>query len=365
MQNLLYNIALTFVPKVGAVTARNLMSYCGSAQAVFEASRKELLRIPGIGEQLATNIKSGSALPLAEREIEFMEQHNVRPLFYLDKAYPQRLKQLPDSPPLLYYKGQADLNPARCVAIVGTRKPTPLGVRICEELVEGLQSYGVSIVSGMAFGIDVTAHRTCLSLDIPTLGVLAHGLHLLYPPQHLSVAREMLKQGGLLSEYPSHTPPDRERFPMRNRIIAGLCDALIVVETKRRGGSMISAQMANDYNRDVFAVPGRPKDKCAEGCNLLIKSHRASLIESVEDLAYVMRWEESGKSIGVQQQLFMDLSEEEETVMQLLREQELINIDQLTQQLQRSNSQVATLLLELEFKGAIRSLPGKRYMVVS
>ncbi len=364
MEELLYRVALTFIPKVGAVTARNLISYCGSAQAVFEARRKELLRVPGVGEQIASNILDKSVLAQAEQELAFMEQQGIRPLFYLDKDYPERLRHLPDSPPLIYYKGPASLNAERTVAIVGTRRPSPHGVRICEEIVEGLQPYGVTIISGLAFGIDVAAHRCCLQLGVPTIGCVAHGLQRIYPPQHKSVAREMIEQGGLLSEYPSQTEPDRERFPMRNRIIAGLCDALIVVETQRKGGSMISAEMANNYHKDVFAVPGRIKDKFSEGCNLLIKSHRASLLESANDLAYVMRWEKAGEERAVQTQLFVELSDQEQELVELLRAHESISIDQLTNLLKRPNSELAALLLELEFKGMVRSLPGKQYTLM-
>ncbi|NBC07918.1 MAG: DNA-protecting protein DprA [Bacteroidetes bacterium] len=365
MEDLLYRVALTFIPKVGAVTARNLMSYCGSARAVFEARQRELLKIPGVGAQVADNIRSKTALQAAEQEIRFMQQQGIQPVFYLDDDYPRRLKHLPDSPPLLYYRGQACLNPERCVAIVGTRKPTPLGVRHCEELVEGLKAYGVTVISGLAFGIDVAAHRAALQHELSTIGVVAHGLSRIYPPQHRSVAYRMVQEnGGILSEYPSDTRPDRERFPMRNRIIAGLCDALVVVETRRRGGSMISAKMANDYHKDVFAVPGRLNDRQSEGCNLLIKSHQAALMESVEDLAYVMRWDKADQASGVQTRLFVDLSEAEERIVALLRDQELLSIDHLTQLTQRTNSELVRLLLELEFKGVVQSLPGKQYMLV-
>ncbi|TXB61604.1 DNA-processing protein DprA [Phaeodactylibacter luteus] len=363
--DLRFRVALTLIPKVGAVKARNLMSYCGSARAVFEASPKMLATVPGIGEQIVSHIRQPDLLDLADQEIAFMTENGIQPVFYLDKGYPKRLSHLPDAPPMLYYKGEASLNPERSVAIVGTRKPTPQGVRACEEIVEGLQAYGVTIISGLAYGIDVAAHRTALAMNIPTIGVVAHGLRHIYPPQHIHTAREMMEAGGVLSEYPSPTPPDRERFPMRNRIIAGLCDALIVVETQRKGGSMISAQMANDYHKDVFAVPGRPKERSTEGCNLLIKSHRASLIEQARDLAYVMQWEEKKPGHGIQQALFPDLSPEEDAVVQLLKEKENRSIDELVHQLQRSPQKMAADLLELEFKGLIKSLPGKRYTLLA
>ena len=291
-----------------------------------------------------------------------METHGIRPLFYLDDDYPQRLKHYPDSPTMLYYKGNAALNVPRMVAIVGTRRPSSQGIHACEELVGGLQPYDVTIVSGLAYGIDISAHRKCLSLSIPTIGVLGHGLERIYPAQHQSVARAMSDSGGLLSEYPSQTLPDREHFPMRNRIIAGLCDALVVVETRKKGGSMISAHIANDYNKDVFAFPGRVKDSCSEGCNALIKSHKAALIESAEDIAYIMRWEENSPQ-AVQKQLFVELTEAEKIIVDLLGQYEPIGIDQLTNKLKISNSQMASLLLGLEFKGIIRALPGKQFVL--
>lgn len=363
MEELLYKIAITLIPKVGPVTTRNLVSYCGGVRAVFEARRRELLKVPGVGHQIAESILRQNVLGQAEEELQFIEDNGIQALFFLDEAYPHRLRHIPDSPAMLYYKGAASLNAERIVAIVGTRRPTVHGIHACEALVEGLKAYGATIISGLAYGIDITAHRKCLNLDVPTIGVLAHGLRRIYPPQHHTVARTMADKGGLLSEYPSYTLPDREHFPMRNRIIAGLCDALIVVETKRRGGSMISAQMANDYNKDVFAVPGRVKDNCSEGCNYLIKSHRAALIESAEDLAYVMRWEEQDAQRAVQTQLFVELTESEKLVVDLLQQYESIGIDQLTGALQMAGSEMAGLLLELEFKGMVRALPGKRYVL--
>lgn len=362
--DIFYRVALTLIPKVGAVTARNLMSYCGGARAVFEATEKELKGVPGIGPQLLHNIRNSDALYLAERELDFIEAHGIRVLFYTDPDYPQRLRHLPDSPPLLYYKGNADLNTKRTVAIVGTRRPSPQGVHFCEELVESLRPFDVTVVSGLAFGIDIAAHRACLANEVPTVGCVAHGLQRIYPAQHTNAAHEMMEDGGLLSEYPSQTAPDRERFPMRNRIIAGLCDALIVVETQRQGGSMISAKMANDYHRDVFAVPGRIRDKCSAGCNLLIKSHRANLLESVDDLAYVMRWEKSDAQAGIQRELFTNLTPGEEAIVALLRQQDLLPVDKISATLQQNNSELAALLLGLEFKGVVRTLPGKRYTLV-
>lgn len=361
---LLYKIAITRIPKVGAVTAKTLVSYCGGVKAVFEARKKDLLKIPGIGVGIASSIVKQDVLKEAEREIEFIEKNQISALFYLDEEYPLRLKHYPDSPVMLFFKGSCKLETPRTVAIVGTRNPSPYGKAICQEIIEGLKPFNILLLSGLAYGIDITAHRKCLEAAIPTVGVLGHGLRHFYPPQHKMTARKMLENGGLLTEYLSHIPVEREHFPMRNRIIAGLCDVLIVIETAARGGSMISAQIANEYNKDVFAVPGRIKDKLSKGCNHLIKTHKAALIESAADLAYIMRWEEAEVPRQVQKQLFVELSKEEKIVVDLLARADAMNIDKLTYEAKMTNSEMASLLLSLEFKGIVNSLPGKCYILI-
>lgn len=364
MSELLHKIAITKIPKVGAVLARNLISYCGGVEAVFEARKKELMAIPGIGPQIAESIVNQNVLWAAEQEVDFIEKHDIQPLFYLDKDYPARLKHYNDSPVLLFYKGDANLNHGRIVSIVGTRKPSIHGITFCEDLVEGLKAYGVTIVSGLAYGIDVTAHRKCVEIGIPTIGVVAHGLSMVYPPSHRSIAEKMIKNGGLLTEHTSKVGPEKEHFPIRNRIIAGLCDALVVVETAKKGGSMISAQFANSYNKDVFAVPGRLKDAKAKGCNFLIKAHRAHLLESAEDIGYVMQWEKEDQKRNVQRQLFVELDDRERFIVDKLRETEHLSIDHITHVAQLSSSEAAALMLNLELKGVVRVLAGKRYVLV-
>ena len=364
MDDLFYKIALTLVSKVGAKTARNLISYCGGVKAVFEQSERELCRIPGVGRQIARNIKKREAFFKAEQEMRLLEIKDIKPLFYLDNDYPGRLKNFSDAPILLYSKGTVDLNAKRIVAVVGTRQPSPYGTSICEKLIEALKDYGVLVVSGLAYGVDITAHRKCLEVKIPTIGVLGHGLNHIYPAPHRQVAERMLENGGLISEYRYNTRPEKEFFPMRNRIVAGLCDALIVVETGKKGGSVITAKMANDYNRDVFAIPGRVGDKFSSGCNHLIKSHQAALLESIADLAYVMQWDERSNTVGHQTQLFFDLTEEEKIIVDLLGKREAIGIEQLLLSAKIPNSTMAGNLLNLEFKGLVRSLPGNRYILV-
>lgn len=361
-----YQIALTLVPQIGAVTAKTLVSYCGSAEAVFLASKKELLKIPGIGPGIVEAIGQPAALHRAEKELYFLEQYGVEALFYTDERYPVRLRQNADCPALLYFKGSGAelLNARRIVSVVGTRQPTEYGKAICEELMEGLQPYDVVVVSGLAYGIDITAHRKSSALGVPNIAVLGHGLSKVYPSQHRATALKLIENGGLLTEYTHDTGPDREHFPMRNRIIAGLCDALLVVETATSGGSMISAELAGQYERDLFAVPGRLRDPKSAGCNQLIKSNRARLCESAADIAAALGWNEAGRPTPIQTQLFLDLSPDETTLVNLIRRQPQIPIDEISIATQLGPGELATLLLGLEFKGLVRTLPGKRYILV-
>ncbi len=362
MSELLYRVALTKIPMVGAVTTKNLISHCGSAEAVFNAKKKELLNVPNVGLAIAENILNQNVLKWAEREISFIEKNDIKVLFHTDPDYPKRLRDENDCPVMLFYKGTADLNHGRVVAIVGTRKPTAYGIRMVEDITEGLGLYNALVVSGLAFGIDVAAHRKCLELNIPTIGVMGSGLQRIYPTQNTDTAHRMCTQGGLLTEYPSDEGPDAKHFPMRNRIIAGMCDALVVVETAAQGGSMITAHMGLSYGKDLFAVPGRAGDKMSQGCNNLLKQRKAHFIESAADIAAIMRWDEKSKNAIIQPQLFTHLSDKEKIIIDILKQFEKgALIDTLSFQSQISHSFIAGLLLELEFKGLVRSLPGKRY----
>lgn len=365
MRNALYKIAITQAFKVGPITTRNLVSYCGGVEAVFKASKNELLKIPGVGEKTVASLKDKTIFAKAEKELELVQKHGIQVFFYTDEGYPKRLRHYPDAPVLLFYKGTADLNHDRIVAMVGTRQPSPQGVAICEELVNELKAYDPIILSGLAYGIDITAHRKSVEQGIQTIGAMGHGFHSVYPPSHKKTAKQMLENGGMITEFLYDTKPEREHFPMRNRIIAGMCDALIVVETAEKGGSMITAQLANGYSKDVFAVPGRLKDKTSKGCNLLIKSHRAALIESAKDIGYVMGWNPLDKQQkAIQQKLFSELSILEKDVVDFLQKEEEPAIDQITRSVNSTSGEMAAVLLELEFKGIVKSLPGKKYMLV-
>lgn len=365
---LIYKIAITQIPKIGAVTARQLISYCGSPEEVFRASKGALMKIPSVAEKMANNILdfSSQALKVAEDELNFMSKNEIKFLYYLDKEYPQRLKHYADAPLSLYYKGNVDLNTDKIVSVVGTRTPSSYGKLYCEEFVENLKEYNVLVVSGLAYGIDVIAHRQCVEHEVPTVGVLGSGFNRLYPSEHKSVARKMLENGGLLTEYTSNQGPDREHFPMRNRIIAGMCDAVIVVETAEHGGSVITVNFANDYSKDVFALPGRVGDEMSIGCNKLIKQNKANLMESVDDLAYIMRWEKTSINNKRQHQrsMFWELEEEEQNIVNLIRDNKDATIDFLTYKLNKPPSEMAALILSLEFKGVITQVPGKRYILL-
>jgi len=358
----LHKIALTFIKSIGPVHAKNLLAYCGSAEAVFSASKVQLLQIPGIGEKTVDAILKTDALCRAEEELKFINKHGIEVLFFSDDNYPKRLKNCFDAPILLYFKGEADLNHPRIISIVGTRNATEYGKILCKQLCEVLAPYNVLIISGLAYGIDVTAHKECIAHDIPTVGVLGHGLDRLYPQIHRSVSQKMVLNGGLLSEFPTLTNPDRQNFPQRNRIIAGIADATIVVEASIKGGALITAEIANSYNKDVYAFPGRTNDAFSEGCNFLIKTNRAGLINNANDLIYYLGWDDriKEKKKNAQTTLKLNLTTNEQKVVDCLQAGQL-PIDEICIQLNIQQSKLAIVILTLEMQGIIVSLPGKVY----
>jgi DNA processing protein len=360
-----YQIALTLIPGVGDVNGKRLVSYCAGVEAIFHEKRAALLKIPGIGQATVNSILSQQVLHRAEREIEFIVSNDLEPLFYTDANYPRRMLNCEDGPLLLYYKGTADLNASRMIAFVGTRKATDYGRDRCAEMIEDLKAKEVVVVSGLAYGIDGCAHRKAVDCGIETVGVMAHGHDRIYPLQHHRLAVSMLEHGGLLTEFPSGTNPDRENFPKRNRIVAGMCDAVVVIESAQKGGAMITAGLANSYNRDVFAVPGRTSDPASQGCNMLIKSNRAALAESLRDISYIMGWDDLKKPAKAQRSLFVVLTEEEKILMELLDSRQAIGMDQLIVKANMPASKVASALLNLEFEGLVKSLPGKLFKLIS
>lgn len=360
-----HRIALTLLPGVGSVTAKTLVSYCGSVEAVFKQKKSSLQKIPGIGEVTAASIVSHSVFERAEEEIAFIRKYKITPLFYLDQEYPSRLKNCDDAPAMLYFKGKADLNAQRVIAIVGTRNATEYGKQVCEQLIEGFEAYNFTIVSGLAYGIDIAAHKLCLKHNLPTIGVLAHGLDRIYPGTHKSTAEKMINNGGLLTEFMSLTNPDAQNFPARNRIVAGMVDAVIVVESAFKGGALITADIASSYNRDVFAVPGKINDPYSQGCNRFISENKAVLFESPEQFIKAMNWgeEEKKEKPNKQMVIFNELAAEEKILVELLQENGKLNIDTLILRSRLPVSKVSGCLLNLEFAGVLRSLPGKMYQL--
>jgi DNA processing protein len=344
------------------MNARNLLSYCGSAEEVFKAKESSLINIPGIGAVTARSIRNHKAFERAEKELQFIEKYKIQTFFVTDKTYPTRLKNCVDAPLLLYYKGHADLNSSKVISVVGTRNATEYGKEICRQLIADLVIQKPLIVSGLAYGIDSTTHKECIKHSVPTVGVLGHGLDRIYPSVHRSLAQKMLEGGGLLTEFPSTTNPDRENFPKRNRIIAGLSDATIVVEASIKGGALITAELANSYNRDVFAYPGRINEEFSAGCNFLIKTNRANLISRVSDLEYILGWSEvKVKQSRPQLSLALNLTPDEQKIADILNEKGSIAVDDLAIQSGMAQSKLAVTILGMEMQGIVISLPGKHY----
>lgn len=360
-------LALSMLPGVGPVLIKNLVSYSGSAEEVFKKNKAKLQKIPGIGPKISENILHANVLKKAEETILYAEKNGVQILFYYTPEYPERLKQIPDAPVVLYYKGNANLNSRKHLAIVGTRQATEYGKSFTEELVQQLAPHQPLIISGLAYGIDIAAHKASLKYTLPTLGVLGSGLDVIYPAVHKETAKRMIEQGGILSEKPLGSKPEAYHFPERNRIIAGLCDAVVVVEAAIKGGALLTAEIANSYDREVFSVPGNIHQAFSEGCNMLIAQNKAHLLRGVEDIEYIMNWNSNGKEEvkASFQWREEDFEDSEWKIISLLKEFEKdLQIDELSWRTQIPIHQLASHLLNLEFKGLIRPLPGKMFKLL-
>ena len=356
-----YQLALGFVPGIGAKIGRALLDKFGSACAVFRMPLKELKNTDGITEVKAKGFKDDEVFRKAENELDFILKNDIKVL-YTNHNYPKRLSNCSDAPLLLYYKGNADLDAAKIVAVVGTRKNTDYGHQLCEELIEGLRSLDdMLIVSGLALGIDAIAHKKCVQQGTATVGVLGHGLGRIYPFTHTSLAGQMTEHGGLLTEFISETLPDRNNFPMRNRIVAGMSDVTVVIESNITGGALITANLASGYNREVAAYPGRVNDTRSAGCNDLIRRNVAAMITKPEDLIDLMNWNKEARPKAVQRQLFINLMPEEQKIVDLLQTRDSVHADELYHHTGLASSQLAATLLQLEMQGLIKTLPGKYY----
>lgn len=361
-QEIIYRLALQQVKGIGTVRTKKLINHFGSATAVF--TNKERTTLDGIGTMHWSAIKNFNNFGPCEEELAFLQKNDIQFLAYDQDNYPAKLKRAVDAPTALFYKGDDSIHNTRVISIIGTRACSEYGKTICDQIVEGLAPYNPLIVSGLAYGIDIVGHRAALRNKLSTVGVMATGLNTIYPAQHKKTANEMLAHGGLLSEFPNNTKPDRENFPLRNRIVAGMCDAVIVIESAQKGGSIITANLADSYNRDVYCVPGRVGDRRSEGCNFLIKSLRASLVTSAEDVIYNLNWEKTNGSNEVQRKLFVDLSAEEQMVYDCLQGNNGAHIDEVFLKTRLPMSKLSTLLLQLEMTGMVRSLPGKQYQAI-
>ncbi|MCB0478805.1 MAG: DNA-processing protein DprA [Crocinitomicaceae bacterium] len=352
-ESTIYEIGLSLLDKIGPKRAKRLLSEIGSAEGIFKEKKEHLGKIDFIGQAIIDSINFEKALIEAEQEMEFIQKQNIHPIFFLDRAYPNRLKYCDDGPIMLYGKGKLNLNPPKSVAIVGTRNASTYGLDLVEKLIQSFSGMNILVVSGLAFGIDIKAHRECLKNKVPTVAVLGSSLDWVYPPEHTSTLDSMLENGGVLSEFTSGSKPDAQNFPKRNRIVAGMTHATIVIESKEKGGSIITAELANDYNSEVFAFPGNVTQPFSRGTNKLIQENKAQLIQSPDDFLRFMSW---GKNESPQMTLFDDLSEEENKIITLLRPGKM-HVDLLKHEL-RELKNLNILLLQLEMKGIVKSRPG-------
>lgn len=363
----LYEVALHLAEGIGGVIARRLLARFGTAEEIFRAKKSQILKVEGIGNKLGEELfqKQSQLLKNAEKELQNAQKLNVELIFFTDSCYPVRLKQTDDAPILLYQKGTTSLNEDRHIAIVGTRSATQYGREFIEQFMTEIKPYNPLIISGMAYGIDITAHREALKNKLFTIGVMANGLDTVYPAVHKATALQMLEnEGALVSETPLYTKLDPRRFPARNRIIAALADLVLVVESKKRGGALVTAQYANDYNREVGAVPGSIWQETSQGCHWLIRKNLAHLITSATDIAEIMNWDIAKKreqKIVFKTLESLQLSEKEKAILNLLSERNQVSIDEMSLALSFSLNELAVVLLDLEMKDLISALPGKRF----
>jgi len=367
-QNLLYQIGITLVKGIGNITARQILEHLHDPSALFSEKKRILEKIPGLTARIYEEIHKPQVLRRAEEEIAFIERKRVKTLFIDSPDYPQRMRDCVDAPVMLYYSGNADLNAQKIISVVGTRRATQYGKQMTDKLVHDIaeQLPDTLIVSGLAFGIDVAAHRACIREGLPTVGVLAHGLDRIYPSDHRELAATMLKKGGLVTDFLSKTDPDKQNFVKRNRIIAGMADCTLVVESAAKGGALITANITDSYNRDLFAFSGKATDRYSEGCNILIKQQKAALITCAEDLIEEMNWGGASKkavSQPVQKNIFLNLTEDEQRAVDLLTKTGQMQLNILAIEMDMPVSKLSNLLFELEMKGVVKCRPGGLYSI--
>lgn len=362
MTEIEYALALKMLPGVGDMVAKLLINACGNASGVFNKPYNELVSIPGVSEKQAQSVLKGINYRELEIEIERIQSESIQIFYYKETNYPLRLKSFPDAPFLFFGKGNLRFNPQRIIGIVGTRKNSEFGKDFTQHLVQSLSNTGCTIISGLAIGIDSIAHQEALKNNLPTIGVLGSGILNLYPTKNLQLAMQMEAEGGVISEFFSLVPPLPENFPKRNRIVAGMCDALVVVETSMKGGAKITAEIANSYNKDVFALPGRPADYNSLGCNYLIRQNKAVLINQPDDLLTDLGWKDESKQSQTQLDFDFNLIEKHADIIAILMQEKRIHFDSILYKVTSEDASTLSMkLLELEFSGVIRQLPGKLY----
>lgn len=356
-----YKIALTLLQGIGPKKAKELLKNLDSLEDLFSLSINAIVKKTNASRTVLQKIEREKALEKAVLVFDHLIKNNISTHFYTDESYPRRLSQCVDAPLLVYGQGKYNLNSTKVVAIVGTRNATSYGKKICDELIESFVGNNVLVISGLASGIDSHVHKRCVELNVPTIGVLGHGFDRIYPSHNKALSEQMKSNGGLLTEFIPGTNPDRENFPKRNRIVAGMADATIVVESKVKGGSLITANLANDYNRDVFAYPGSIYTDTSEGCNRLIADQKAHLLQSPQYFLTMMNWQSDEKKKNIQKTMFVDLSEIQSKITKLISEHQSLQIDILSLKTKLPISQLNNELFLLEMKGVIQSLPGKKY----
>lgn len=359
-------LALHRAAGIGDINAKKLISHCGSAEAVFKEKKPALKKIHGIGKVILKELNNAALFELAEKELLFIEKNGIELITFFDNDYPEKLKHCADGPLLLFQKGKINLRSQKIISIVGTRMMTNYGKSFLEAFIADAKKFHPVIISGLAFGVDIFAHQMATQNGLQTMAVLAHGLDVVYPKVHRHFAEQMQENGGIISDFWSGSRPDRENFVKRNRIVAGISEATIVIESAKKGGSLITADIANSYNRDVFAVPGRTTDLYSTGCNNLIKQNKAVLLTGVKDLEYMLNWtvEKVLKNKPIQKQLFVELDEHEKVICNCLQNNGKQLLDNLALLCRFPIHKTASLLLQLELKGLVRPLPGKVFEII-
>lgn len=362
--DLFYILALQKVEGVGDIVAKKLLTHCGTAEAIFKTKESQLLAIEGIGSVLLRKLKDKSVFEKAEAELKFIEEQSINVAFFQDANYPERLKHCIDGPIALFYTGNINFESRKIISIVGTRQITAYGIDFCKKLISDLAPLNPIIVSGFAYGVDIVAHNAAMEHNLQTIGIVAHGLNQVYPAAHKKYVAKMEQNGGFMTEFWSSSNPEKENFVKRNRIVAGMSEATIVIESAEKGGSLITANLANDYNRDVFAVPGRATDKLSQGCNNLIKTQKAHLLTSAADLVYLLNWNLETENKTIQKQLFVSLEKDEQLIYDYLVENGKELLDIIALECDLPIYKISGMLLNMELKGVIRPLPGKLFEAI-